>query len=132
MMKEKVYVLKRMDALFIELRQLDGLLDQKLTTLLGHSVHPRSYEDEGCCEIITDEFTPDEMLRLLKLGKANDADRKDHAPYAESGRIKDMTAAFAVKLLQPELLFPADRILAVEDGIYLLGKAAPVVKKYKN
>ena len=106
------YIWKKMDALFMDWQQFDSLIDRKLTELLKRSVHPKSYEDNGYCEILTDEFTPQEMLHLLNVGNADSEDIENHGPYQESGKIKNLTAEFAIKLLQPELLFPVDKVLA--------------------
>ena len=131
-MNLKKYIWKKMDALFMDWQQFDSLIDRKLTELLKRSVHPKSYEDNGYCEILTDEFTSQEMLHLLNAGNADAEDIEKHRPYAESGKIKDLTAEFAIKLLQPELLFPIDKVLATEDGIYLFNKAISFVKDYEN
>lgn len=131
-MNLKKYIWKKMDALFMDWQQFDSLLDRRLTELLNRSVHPKSYEDNGYCEILTDEFTPKEMLHLLNVGNADAEDIEKHGPYQESGKIKDLTAAFAIKLLQPELLFPIDKVLATEDGIYLFNKAISFIKDYEN
>lgn len=126
------YIWKKMDALFMDWQQFDSLIDRKLTELLKRSVHPKSYEDNGYCEILTDEFTPQEMLHLLNVGNADSEDIENHGPYQESGKIKNLTAEFAIKLLQPELLFPVDKVLVTEDGIYLFNKAISFITDYEN
>ena len=47
-------------------------------------------------------------------------------------RVFVLTAEFAINLLQPELLFPIDKVLATEDGIYLFNKAISFIKDYEN
>lgn len=132
MMNLKKYIWKKMDALYMDWQQLSSLIDRVLTAILGHSVHPRAFEDNGYWEVCTDEITPEEMEKLLVLGNADEKDREDHTPYVNSGKIKDLTAALTIKLLQPELLFPIDCSVPTQDGVYLLNKGISFIKDYEK
>ena len=125
------YIWKKMDALFMDWQQFESLLDRRLTELLHRSVHPKSFVDNGYCEFSTDALTSSEILHLLKACNADDKDAEDHKPYESSKEIRFITAEFAVKLLQPELLFPVDKVSATKDGIYLFNKAISFVKDYE-
>lgn len=131
-MNLKKYIWKKMDALYMDWQQFESLMDRLLTAILGRSVHPHVFEDNGYWEITTDDFTPEEMEKLLTLGNADEKDREDHTPYKESGRIRNLTAAFAVKLLQPDLLFPIEETVPTESGVYLLNKGISFIKKYDS
>lgn len=131
-MKSKKVIWKKMDALYMDWHQFDSLMDSLLTSIIGRCVHPRSFEDNGYWEINTDDFTLEEMEKLLVYGNADDQDREDHAPYIGSGRIKDITATFAVKLLQPKLLFQVEDTVPVKDGVYFLNKGISFAKEYEG
>lgn len=128
-MNKSKFLWKRMDALYIEWKQLESLIDNRLTDILKRSVHPRIVWDLDYWEVLTDIFTPEEMEKLLTLGNADKKDRKAHAPY-ESGRIKDLTDVFTIKLLQPELIFPVEKAVVTEHGLYLLSKGQSFTKEY--
>lgn len=131
-MNLKKYIWKKMDALYMDWQQFESLMDRLLTAILGRSVHPHVFEDNGYWEITTDDFTQEEMEKLLTLGNADEKDREDHTPYKESGRIRNLTAAFAVKLLQPDLLFPIEETVPTESGVYLLNKGISFIKEYDS
>ena len=71
------YIWKKMDALYMDWQQFNSLMDRLLTAILGRSVHPHVFEDDGYWEINTDGFTPEEMEKLLTLGNADEKDRED-------------------------------------------------------
>lgn len=131
-MNLKKYIWKKMDALYMDWQQFDSLMDRLLTAILGHSVHPHVFEDDGYWEITTDGFTPEEMEKLLTLGNADEKDREEHTPYKESGRIRNLTADLAVKLLQPDLMFPIEETVPTESGVYLLNKGISFIKEYDS
>ena len=97
--------------------------------ILKRPVHPRIVWDLDYWEVLTDVLTPEEMEKLLILGNADKEDRQAHAPY-ESGRIKDLTDVFTIKLLQPEFIFPVEKSEVTEHGLYLLSKGQSFTKEY--
>ena len=65
------YIWKKMDALYMDRQQFDSLMDRLLTEILGRSVHPHVFEDDGYWEISTDGFTQEEMELILDVLKGN-------------------------------------------------------------
>ena len=128
-MNKSKFLWKRMDALYIEWKQLERLVDKRLSDLLKRPVHPRIVWDLDYWEVLTDVLTPEEMEKLLILGNADKEDHQAHAPY-ESGRIKDLTDVFTIKLLQPEFIFPVEKSEVTEHGLYLLSKGQSFTKEY--
>ena len=126
------YIWKKMDALYMDRQQFDSLMDRLLTEILGRSVHPHIFEDDGYWEISTDGFTQEEMEKLLTLGNADEKDREDYTPYKKYGRIRILTANLAVKLLQPDLLFPIEETVPTKSGVYLLNKGISFIKDYDS
>ena len=131
-MKLNKYIWKKMDALYMDWQQFNSLMDRLLTANLGRSVHPHVFENNGYWEISTDGFTPEEMEKLLTLGNADEKDREDYTPYKKYGRIRILTADLAVKLLQPDLLFPIEETVPTESVIYLLNKGISFIKEYDS
>lgn len=75
-MNKSKFLWKRMDALYTGWKQLESLIDNRLTDILKRSVHPRIVWDLDYWEVLTDVLTPEEMEKLLTQGNADKEDRR--------------------------------------------------------
>ena len=128
-MNKSKFLWKRMNALYINWKQLERLVDKCLSDVLKRPGHPRVFWDLDYLEVFTDVLTPEEMDKLLTLGNADKEDRQAHAPY-ESGRIKDLTDVFTMKLLQPKFIFAVEQAVVTESGLYFLSQGQSFTKVF--